>query len=674
MSDKNERCKAEKVKFSIGVKFVIIVSSILIISLGFIIAMVSLLDRASLRISAEENNLETNSRSAAEAELILVNVRSNSRVLMQTINAAGPQTVIAQETADFFFNENPQAAALFFVIPDRGEQVLINKRFSSSGGVDEVLVTSFFGNQRSTLDRAARGETLLANAAPYFSYPCLALFFSWQSGEAGGVLFSSETLNNVFGFGKSLSYMINSNGEILAHSNASLVRSGTNIRNEDFIRYILNSTERNSQRLVESDSGFLQVSKSTARAGILYSVCENIKKVYRSAKQKILSLLKKISGFIPALNIGDNTGEGKKNRHFVVFTKLNTTGAVVITAIEYDRVFEGAAAATRRNIFLAIAVLSVSIVFIWFFSKTISNPLKSLACAANKIENGEFDLEFQPKGNDEIGVLTSSFGKMCSALQVFGRFSNKEVAAKTIRGEIKRGGFPKNATVLFSDIYEFTAKLEKFTKVFHDGAYNKIVRWLNNYLAGMSGCVEKANGVVDRFAGGSVTAHWGTVRTAGNPRKDAFNCVKAALMMRKALYLMNRGRKANDPANPSIKTGCGINSGIVIAGQLGSDKHMEYTVFGDHVNIASNIEALTESMGADILISESTWRLVGDKFLTEEMPSVTINNKPMRIFAVVNFKGEPKGPQTMAEVRKLLDIEVSYPVNKDAGVDWKSKR
>ncbi len=654
MSEKNERCKTEKVKFSIGAKLTLIVFFILTVSLGFIIAMVSLLDRSDLRISAEENNLETNRRLVTEAELILVNIRSNSRVLLQTINAMGPETNIARETVDYFFNENPQAAALFFVIPGKGEQVLINKQFFSSRVVVEDLAFSFFENQRSTLERAARGETLLANAAPHFSYPCLALFFSWQSGEGGGVLFSSETLNSIFGSGKSLSYMINTNGDILAHSNFSLVRSGTNIRNEDFIRYILNSTERNSQRLVESDSSFLQVYKSPVRNGVFYSVCENIKQVYESARQRILPLLKKAAGFIPALDIRDNTGEGKKNRHFVAFAKLNITGAGVISTTGYDRVFEGVTAATRRNIYLAIAVVSISIIFIWFFSKTISNPLKNLACAANKIENGVFDLEFKPKRNDEIGVLTSGFGKMCSALQVFGRFSNREAAVKTMRGEIKYGGFPKYATVLFSDIDGFIAKLENFTKIFHDEAYSKIVRWLNSYLAGMNDCVEKANGVVDRFSGSEVMAHWGTVCTAGSPRKDAFNCVKAALMMRKALYFMNKERKADDPADPLIKMGCGINSGIVTAGQLGGDKRVDYTIFGDHVNLASDIEALAGSVDADILISEDTWRLVGDKFLTEEMPSAIIKDKPMRIFAVINFKGESKGPHTMAEVRELL--------------------
>jgi adenylate cyclase len=179
----------------------------------------------------------------------------------------------------------------------------------------------------------------------------------------------------------------------------------------------------------------------------------------------------------------------------------------------------------------------------------------------------------------------------------------------------------------------------------------------------MVDCVEKTGGVVDKFIGDAVMAHWGTAYSAGSPEKDAYNCVKAALMMRSSLMEMNTGRRVDDPGNPPIYIGCGINSGIVTAGQIGSEARMEYTAIGDPVNLASRTEALNKPLGTDILITEDTWNLIGDLLITEEMPPVQVKGKekPIRMFAVVNCRaseGETQeDPVTLAQVRKMLDID-----------------
>jgi adenylate cyclase len=605
MSQKQKSRTIDKIKFPISAKLITIISFIVIISLGSIIVLVSWLVRQDLQISAEENNFEVNRRSAMEAETLITNVRAHSRLLIQNITAMGTDSAFARNAAASFFTENPQIACVYFV--GAAEKLLVNSRFFASRETDEALASSFFENHKASLARSVRGETLLVNAAPHFARPVLALFFpvnnnAASAAGAGAVLFSSESLNNNFGFGTNISYMINSDGDIIAHSDFSLVRNGVNIINNDFIRSIMDSSDRNRQQLADID-------------GI---------------------------------------------RQFSAFSKLNAAGAIVITGIEYGRVFEGINATTRRNLYLTIAVLSISIIFIWFFSKTISVPLRSLASAARRIEGGRFDdLDLHPKGKDEIGVLTSSFKKMGAALHIFGRFTNKEIAVKAMRGEIKPGGVPKHATVFFSDIRSFTELSEKMTKAFGDEASDRIVFWLNNYLTRMIECIEQTNGVVDKFIGDAVMAHWGTAYSAGSPRDDALNCIRAALLMRKALYNLNSQRKIKDDSNPVIRIGCGINTGIVTAGQIGSDLRMEYTVIGDPVNLASRIEALTKPLGADILISENTWDLVKDVLITEEMPSVTVKGKekPLRIFAVVNYKASKRIPQTLSEVRKVLGIK-----------------
>jgi len=605
------RLSDQFIRFSIGAKLVTIITILVLVSLGTITFLVSYMVSQDLEINAEENNFEINRRSSSEAEHTLANVRSNAQILIQIINSAGANSRLSEQAEKFFFDENKQIAALVFQTPDNNVKFLINERFFYSRDIDTSLVNSYYAKNIDYYQRAAFGESSFLNAYSHFSMHLLALFFPMAGGQTSDgnasaeravfILFSPEYLNDNLSTGMNQSYLINNNGDILIHPDFEMVRNGANISNRDDVRMIRESTIRSRQDLHDID-------------GVKY---------------------------------------------FIAFTKLNIGASIVVTSIEYKKIFEMINKTTYRNLLLTAAVVFLSILFIWFFSKTISSALKLLSNAARKIEGGDFELDLKPKSHDEIGFLTTSFQRMSQALSIFGRFTNREIAIKAMRGEIKPGGLPKHATIFFSDIRGFTEKSEIFTKEFGKDASDKIIFWLNEYFTQMVNCVEKTNGVVDKFIGDAVMAHWGTAYTAGSPAKDAFNGVKAALMMRKALVLLNKRRIPNDPGDPPIKIGCGINSGIVTAGQLGSDVRMEYTVIGDPVNLASRIEALNKPLGTDILISESTWNLIKYFFITEEMPSVTVKGKekPVRIFAVVNHVSVTSGPRTLAEVRELLGIK-----------------
>jgi len=262
-----------------------------------------------------------------------------------------------------------------------------------------------------------------------------------------------------------------------------------------------------------------------------------------------------------------------------------------------------------------------------------------------------------------IGIsitLAISFKRMSRAIGVYGKFTNKEVSQLAMDDEqVKTGGTLKHATIFFSDIRDFTKKSEAITKKFGNEGSDKIVGWLNNYLSRMVGCVEKTGGTIDKFIGDSVMAHWGAASTSGNLRKDALNAVYAALLMRAELVRMNRSREPGDEGNPAINIGCGINTGVVTAGQIGSEQRMEYTVIGDPVNLASRIESLNKTFGTDILISENTWSLIKDYVVVEEMPPVKVKGKenPIRLFAVVNLTSANDGPKTLADVRRLTGIK-----------------
>ena len=329
----------------------------------------------------------------------------------------------------------------------------------------------------------------------------------------------------------------------------------------------------------------------------------------------------------------------------------DTCSAITLTS-ESD-IYKAINLTALRIIAVSFAVFFLAIMIIRFFSRSLTNPIEDLVAATNSIDRGNYNIHLRPRTKDEIGYLTDRFINMAGGLEerqrlmsTFTKFVNKDIAQKAASGELTLGGEDKNATVFFSDIRSFTAMSEKMTAP-------QVVEFLNDYFTRMVDCVNKTNGIVDKFIGDAVMAVWGAATTNGSPEEDAWAAVKAALMMRIALYHFNENQIAHG-RNP-IKIGCGINSGPIVAGQIGSEDHMNYTVIGDTVNLASRTEALNKPFATDILITENTYVLVKDKIIAEEMPGVHVKGKtaPIKMYAVVNAKGV-KGPKDIHKLREFL--------------------
>jgi adenylate cyclase len=221
-------------------------------------------------------------------------------------------------------------------------------------------------------------------------------------------------------------------------------------------------------------------------------------------------------------------------------------------------------------------------------------------------------------------ALARSVERLEHIERAFQRFAPLDIVEQIAQGAFAADPMHRRVTVLFADIKGFTPLSERIEPAV-------MVDMLNGYFRAMNGALVAHHGHLARLMGDGLMALFGALEN--NPWHAA-DAVKAALAMRAALARYNTELASR--GLPTLEFGVGIHTGDVVAGVMGSDRFVEYTVVGDPVNVAARVEGLTRVHGVDILVTEAVRGAVEGQFELREMAAVEVKGKSERIvtFAV----------------------------------------
>ena len=267
---------------------------------------------------------------------------------------------------------------------------------------------------------------------------------------------------------------------------------------------------------------------------------------------------------------------------------------------------------TRRSVqaitgaTLLIIALGIGMAFV--LGRRITQPINQLVEASRAIGKGEYTFRFKERRHDELGLLMDAFNEMSEGMleksqvtNALSRYVSPGVARKILSNlsTVELDSKKIEGTVLFADIVGFTQIAEKTPP-------ESLVAMLNRYFSLITCACKINHGTVDKYIGDGVMLIFG----APEPdREHAFNALICALLAQKLIAHESEQRKQRGEF--SVKFKIGVNTGSMLAGNMGSKERMEYTVVGDTVNMASRLCGITN--GSQIVMSREMYMLAGIK-------------------------------------------------------------
>jgi adenylate cyclase len=266
--------------------------------------------------------------------------------------------------------------------------------------------------------------------------------------------------------------------------------------------------------------------------------------------------------------------------------------------------------------FLAAIALVVGLLATLIAARAVADPLAAMRRALEQVQHGDFEARVTVDDASEVGLLQSGFNQMAEGLgererirEAFGTYVDREVAEHILREGTNLAGEEVEVTMMFIDVRDFTGFAER-------SSAPEVVASLNRLFGRVVPIVHAHEGHVDKFVGDGLLAVFGAPRRQDDHAEQALD---AALEIERAVREEFAGE---------LEIGIGLNSGTVVAGNVGGAGRLEFSVIGDAVNVAARVEATTRKTGDTVLLTEHTVRLLGrHAAAVERRPAVPLKGK-----------------------------------------------
>ncbi len=263
------------------------------------------------------------------------------------------------------------------------------------------------------------------------------------------------------------------------------------------------------------------------------------------------------------------------------------------------------AQARNQTILITFLMILVGIAGAVGLSLLMTRPVMRLVEGTKAIAAGNFQISLRASSRDEIGDLVAAFNQMAKSLrekemikQAFTRYVAREVVEEILKDpeQISLTGERREVSVLFSDIRGFTPLSERLSP-------EEVVALLNEFYTLMIDTIFQHEGTLDKFLGDAVMAVFGA--PISHP-DHSIRAIRTAVAMQAGIEELSKKRvqEGKDP----IAIGIGVSAGEAVAGTVGTENRMEYTVIGDRVNLAARLETVAKP--GQILISQWTYEKV----------------------------------------------------------------